>query len=189
MSPIDSHLLTEDLLAYWLSETSPASSDEMEEHLMACEACGEQLDGLIALAQGVRSAFHAGEIGAMTSSAFVRQVREHGLRVREYRLEPDGSVPCTVSPDDDVLVSRLAAPLAGVRRLDAIAESSLQPGVRHRMEDIPFDAEAGEVVYLSRLSQVRGLPAQTLRFVLLSVEADGTRELGTYTFRHRPWET
>ena len=87
---------------------------------MQCDACGQALDELIALGDGVRSAFRAGAVSAVTTSAFVQRLAGQGVRLREYRLPPNGSVNCTVAPDDDLLVSHLEAPLDGVQRLDAV---------------------------------------------------------------------
>jgi hypothetical protein len=109
------------------------------------------------------------------------------MRLREYRLPRNGSVHCTVAPEDELLVSTLEAPLQGVQRLDALAELSIEPGVQHRLEDLPFDAACGEVMYLPSVAQVRLLPAHTLQVTLLAVEPQGSRELGRYTFHHRPW--
>jgi DNA-directed RNA polymerase specialized sigma24 family protein len=107
-------------------------------------------------------------------------------RRTEHRRE-DLLERCTVAPEDQLLVSRLAAPLAGVQRLDLAAEMSTAPGVQHRLEDIPFDPASGEVLYLARLSLVRQLPEHTTTLRLLAVEPDGTRELGRYAFHHAPW--
>jgi hypothetical protein len=181
------HLSPAELLDYWLHDSDPAATDAADEHLMHCEACGEQLDGLIALGHGVRAAFRAGAVSAVTSGAFLRHLRATGLRVREYRLPHNGSVHCTVAPEDEMLASTLEAPLQGVQRLDALAELSIDPGVTHRLEDLPFEAASGEVLYLPRLAQVRALPAHTLQVTLLSVEPAGTREVGRYAFHHRPW--
>lgn len=179
------HLALDELLAYWLHETDSGTTGLVEQHLMACDACGEQIDELAALAQGVRAAVRAGAVGAVASAAFVQRLGAQGLRVREYRVERNGSVICSVAPDDDVLVARLAAPLAGVQRLDVLVEWSVEPGVQHRLEDIPFDPQAAELVFLPRLSLVRQHPRHVARLVLLAVEpAGGTRELGSYTFRH-----
>lgn len=181
------HLSLAELLDYWLHDSDPAATDAADEHLMQCEACGEQLDGLMALGDGVRAALRAGAVSAVTSGAFLRHLRAAGLRVREYRLPHNGSVHCTVAPEDELLASTLEAPLQGVQRLDALAELSIEPGVLHRLEDLPFDAASGAVLYLPRLAQVRALPAHTLQVTLLSVEPAGAREVGRYTFHHRPW--
>ena len=62
-----------------------------------------------------------------------------------------------------------------------------EPGVLHRLQDIPFDPRADEVLFMPKLAQVRLLPAHTLELALLAVEPGGVRELGRYTFHHRPW--
>jgi hypothetical protein len=182
------HVPVETLLAWWLHETDAGQTDAVDEHLLRCDACGETLDALVALGEGVRAAFDAGLVGAIATGDFVARLAGHGLRVREYRLPWNGGVDCTVAPDDDVLVSRLEVPLEGVERLDAILEFSWAPGVRQRIDDIPFDAAAGEVVYLPKTAEVKALPAHT-HTVTLVVAARGGAEhtLGTYTFRHRPW--
>jgi len=181
------HLSVDVLLDYWLRDSDPAATDAVDEHLMQCDVCGHVLDELVALGEGVRGAFRAGAVSAVLSRAFVQRLAGQGLRVREYRLAHNGSVNCTVAPDDELLVSYLEAPLQGVQRLDAVAELSLEPGVQHRLEDVPFDARTGEVLYLPKIAAVKQQPANTLRVTLLAVDAGGTREVGRYTYHHRPW--
>lgn len=155
---------------------------------MQCDACGQALDALAALGEGIREALRAGAVGAVTSAAFVQRLAGQGLKVREYRLPPGGSVNCSVAPDDELLVSHLELPsLQGVQRLDLHVELSLEPGVRHERHDIPFDPQAGEVVYVAKLAEVRRRPAHTVLATLLAVDATGARELGRYLFRHQPW--
>ena len=181
------HLPVETLLDYWLGdEASAAAVDAVDEHLMQCEACGAALDELIALGDGVRAAFHAGAVSAVTTAAFVERLVGRGVRVRQYRLPLNGSVECSVSPDDDLLVSRLEAPLGDVVRLDAVVVSSLAPGVEHRFEDVPFDARTGEVLWVPKLAVVKREPEHTFSVTLLSVEPGGAREIGRYGFHHRP---
>lgn len=187
MNATSSHASLDALLDYWLDDSDAAAIDAMDEHLMRCDACGQVLDGLIALRDGVREAFRLGAVSAITTSAFVQRLVGQGLRIREYRLPFNGSVNCTVAPEDELLVSRLEAPLLGVERLDAVAQLSTEPDVQHRLEDIPFDPQSGEVLYLPRLAEVRRMPAHTMQVTLLAVEPGGNREVGRYTFRHRPW--
>jgi hypothetical protein len=175
------------LLDYWLHDGDAATTDRVDEHLMRCDACGQVLDELAALGDGVRAAFRAGAVAAVTSGAFVQRLASQGLKVRAYRVPHNGSVDCTVAPEDELLASHLVAPLRGVERLDALAEQSTEPGVQHRLQDVPFDPQAGEVLYVPKLAEVRQMPAHTLKITLLSVEPGGTRELGRYTFHHRPW--
>lgn len=183
------HVPLEMLLDYWLHETDAAATARVDEHLMRCDACGQVLDGLVALGQGVRGAFRGGGVMAVASPAFVDRLAAQGLQIREYRLPCNGSVNCTVAPGDDLLVTRLEAPLQGVERLDAVARLSIEPGVQHPIADLPFDAAAGEVLYFPRLAALRQLPAHTLELTLLAVGQDGRREIGRYTFHHSPWNS
>lgn len=187
MRPAADHPPFEALLDYWLRDSDAAATDAVDEHLMRCEACGQVLDEIVALGDGVRKAFGAGEVLAMTSDAFARRLAGGGLKVREYRLPHNGSINCTVAPEDQLLVVHLEAPLQGVQRLDARVELSLEPGVVHNLHDFPFDPQAGEVLYMPRVAQVRQMPAHTAQLTLLAVDAAGAREVGRYTFRHRPW--
>jgi hypothetical protein len=90
-----------------------------------------------------------------------------------------------MSPDDDLLVGRVQVPLAGVRRVDALLQLSLDPGREERLSDLPFDALADEVVLLPRVQTMRGLPSHELRVRLMAVAEDGEREIGRYAFRHQ----
>jgi hypothetical protein len=133
------------------------------------------------LGAGVRGAFADGRIGAVVTPAFVERLRARQLRVREYRVPCNGSVNCSVTPDDDILLSRLQAPLEGVERIDLlVAPADL------RIEDVPFDAAAGEVVVAPSIAHIRTLPAHCQVMRLVAVGADGERLLGKYTFNHSP---
>ena len=187
MSAAALHPPVDALLDYWLHDSEPAETDAIDEHLMACDACGEVLDGLIALGDGVREAFRAGSVSAVTTDAFVQRLAGQGLRIRTYRVPAHGSVECTVAPDDELLVSHLEAPLAGVTRLDAVAQVLGESDLQHRLEDIPFDPRTDGVLHVQRLDVVRAMPAYVYQVTLLAVEPGGERELGRYTFRHRPW--
>lgn len=187
MTTSPNHPSVATLLDYWLHDSDDATTEAVDEHLMQCDACGQRLDGLIALGDGVRAAFRAGAVATVTSGELVQRLAAQGLRVREYRPPRNGSVDCSAAPDDDLLVSRLEAPLQGVQRLDMLTQSSVDPKAQHRLQDIPFDPQAGEVLYVQKLTEVRQMPAHTMTVTLLAVEAAGTREVGRYAFRHRPW--
>lgn len=187
MSGTANHLSTDMLTDYWLHDTDSATTDEVDEHLMQCEPCGQALDDLIALGDGVRAALRSGAVSCVASAAFVRRLTSEGLRVREYRLAHNGSVNCTIAPDDALLVAHLEAPLENVERLDAVVQFSVEPDVQHRLEDVPFDPKSGRVLWLPRIDRVRQLPAHTAEVTLLSVQSGDMREVGRYTFRHRPW--
>jgi hypothetical protein len=154
---------------------------------MQCDACGEVLDELVALGSGVREAFRTGRVAAVVPEAFLTRLKQQGVRIREYRLAHNGSVNCSVAPDDELLVSRLDAPLAGVKRLDAVTRESLAPDVTHHLRDIPFDAQAGQVLFVQKLAEVREQPRHDMTLTLVAQEDSGERELGRYVFHHYPF--
>jgi hypothetical protein len=163
------------LLEYWLGELDEAREGQLDEHLLGCGHCSANLQSLLDLAGEVRRAVRTGAVPTVLTAAFVRRFEAEGLRLREYRVPHNGSVYCTVAPDDDLLITRLDAPLAGIERLDL-----------ERLHDVPFDTAAGEVVITPRMADIRALPATTLRMRLLAVAPAEERLVGEYTFHHSP---
>lgn len=127
MSEALPHPSLQTLLDYWLGDGDSAVTDAVDEHLMRCEHCGAALDRLIALGDGVRAVVRAGMVSMVTTADFVGRLASRGVRVREYRLRPQGSVDCTVAPDDDLVVARLEVALQGVQRLDVRQQPSTLP--------------------------------------------------------------
>lgn len=172
----------EALVAWWLGE-APAG-DTIEEHLLACAHCSGRLEWLAALSGGVRAVVREGRVSMVVSAPFVESMRHSGLRLREYRLDPGGSVNCTIRADDDAVVSRLRAPLEGVRRLDVVQER--EAGPEERIADVPFDAAAGEVLLVPSAAWLKTMPAFTTRTRLVAVGEAGETQVGEYTFVHSP---
>ena len=57
---------------------------------------------------------------------------------------------------------------------------------QRRVEDVPFDPDAGEVLSLPAAAELRKMPAHTFRVQLVAVDDAGERPLGEYTFAHTP---
>jgi hypothetical protein len=178
------HVAFDALVDYWAGDADDEATQAIDEHLLGCDLCGAELDAVIALAAGVKGAYAHGEVAAYVSSAFMARLVASGVRVREYRIPHNGSVHCSVAPDDDMLLSRLQAPLAGVSRVDAIARVG---DVEERRDDVPFDPASGEVLYTPKVADVRLAPAHDVHVRLLAVEDGRERELGHYTLHHQPW--
>lgn len=174
-----SHADLASLVRYWAGELDEAAEAAVEEHYLGCAACTARLAEVQALAEGVRRAFSSGLVRFVVTPRFVEAMRSRGLKLREYRVARNGSVDCSVHPDDDMLFSRLQAPLEGVERVDVIAGEN-------RLEDVVFDAASGEVVMAPSIVHIRTLPAHRYVVRLMAVGADGERELGEYTFNHTP---
>ena len=172
------------LVQRWFGELDDELTLRVDEHLLGCEHCGAQMDEIIALGEGVRRAFTAGLIGTAVGADFLRLLAERGLRLREYRVDPNGSVDCSIGPDDDMVISRLSAPLSGIGRVDLVWAGA--PGESEiRAADIPFDGASGEVVVILTAARLRVMPSYVERMRMFAVDAAGERLIGLYTFNHR----
>lgn len=182
--PID----VETLVAYWLGELPEAAEAPLEEHVFGCAHCTRRLGELAALASGIRAAVRSGAVQAVITQPFLDALKRHGMRIREYGLGPGERVACTLGADDDAVVSRMRAPLAGVTRVDALQSMDLGDGrvQEWRLEDVPFDPAAGELLSLPSAAVLRKLPAHTIRVRLVAVDGADERPLGEYTFAHTP---
>lgn len=174
------------LLAYWLSELGATAENELEEHLFACAECSARLRELVALGAGVRREVRDGSLFSVMTARFVRGLQEAGLNVREYRMNPGGSVLCTVAPENDLVVGHLHAPLAGVERLDLIVHDP-DAGTSQRLEDVAFDPSSDEVVLVPSVKELRRLTHARMRVELLAVASTAERKLGEYSFNHYPY--
>ena len=182
-SPVE----TGELLGYWMDDCDTVRAVEIDEHLFACRICGTKLQMLVDLGNQVRQLIRDGRTSAVIPSGFVESLRDSGLRIREYRLEPNGSVNCTIAPSDDLVISRLGVELASVSRLDVLIDDS-ESGRSMRLEDVSFDPDEHEVTILVKSSELRelGVTIQSVR--LLAVGRHGDELLGEYTFRHSPYQ-
>jgi len=173
------------LLACWLGELDPESEAHTEEHYLGCAECSRRLEWLTTVAQEMRTLTRQSGVNLILTDRFVHKLTEDGLHVREYRVPCNGSVNCTVTPEDDLVVAYLETPLTEVSRVDMIyLDSEGKP--QHRQEDIPFNADNGDVVFSLRIDTLRALPTTTLRVRLCAVDNHGERPLGDYTFNHSP---
>jgi len=178
--------LSEDvLLAWWAGDLRPREEEDLEAHLFSCTECAQRGHEVPAIGDGVQALVREGEVSTALLPVVVERLERDGLRIREYRLQPGGSIQCTVSPEDDVILSRLGADLDGVSRLDLTLR--VDDGPEQRLADLPFDAAANELIFAPSADWLRGLPAHVQRARLLAVGPDGETLLGEYAFHHTPW--
>ncbi len=178
--PIDASVLAD----YWLASLESPEEEAVEEHLLDCDRCGARLREVIALAEGVRNLAREGSLQMVVSDAFLRCAAEEGLRIREYALPPGGSVQCTVTAEDDILIGRLAANLSGATRVDLCICD--ERGVeRFRLPDIPVHSEASSIAFQEPITSAKAAPTHKMIARLVAFdEAGGERLLGEYTFNH-----
>lgn len=175
---------TSDLLAYWLDELDEAQVEAIEEHLFHCDACGARLRELIQLGGAVRKALLKGEFATVVTPSFIRRLQDAGAQLREYHVQPGGSVHCTVAPQDDFVVSHLRADLGDARQIDLVIDDGY--GSQHRFRHVAFNAAAGEVTVIPPVAHVRKLGEVRQRMQLLAVDLSSERVLGEYEFNHSP---
>lgn len=179
-NPIDAEVLMD----YWLADLAADTESLVEEHLLSCDACGDRLRETIALAERLRALARAGSLQVIVGDEFLRHAADAGLRLREYAPPAGGSIQCTVTEDDDLLVARLATGLITAARVDL---SWCDPrGVEHqRMVDIPIHKDAGAVICQQSIRWAKASPSETMIARLLAVNGPGDeRVLGEYTFHH-----
>jgi hypothetical protein len=178
--------LADDLvLGWWIGELGAAEARRVEGHLFSCGSCSARAQLLAAVGEGVRGLVREGRLPAVLSAIVVERLQLEGRRIREYRVAPGGGVQCTVGPEDDVVLARLSARFEGVTRVDLV--SRVDDGPEQRYADLPFDPAAGELIVAPPTDVLRTRPASLERMRLVSVEPQGERLLGEYTFDHSPW--
>lgn len=179
-TPIDAVNLAD----YWLGLLPQTSEDAVEEHLLACDGCGDRLREVIGLCEALRTLAHSGSLKVVVSDAFIQRAIAEGRQVRRYAPPRGGSLACTVSADDELLVGHLAADLSGATRVD-ISFCDARGIERQRMSDIPVDAQSGSIVYQESIVFAKSAPTSSMTARLLAIDADGTeRILGEYIFNH-----
>lgn len=176
------------LLAYWLGELDADNEARTEEHYLGCAECSDRLAWLISLGGEVRALMRISGVNMVLNKQLVHRFSEHGLHLREYHVPRNGSVNCTVMPEDDMVVAYLEASLSDVKRLDLVyLDEEGQP--QQRLEDIPFSADSSTVVYSTRIDDLRALPATTVQVRLLAIDQGSERVLGDYAFKHTPYQS
>ncbi len=177
------HLDPAALADYWLGQ---GDDDAVEQHLFGCAQCTESLDWVVRFAKGVQEVVRRGNLGVVFTPEFLTRLAEEGLRVRTYAPPANGSVQCTVTKADDLLMGRLQADLSAVSRLDVLV-CGRGGEVFARLEDIPFRAEAtSEVVLNQPMDWARAAGPDVRVMKLVAVEQGADRQLAEYTFNHYP---
>lgn len=185
-SPCPNPISFERLVLYWLDDLDEAQSEAIEEHSLGCDACAAELRSIAELDHGIQACAERGGMHAIVSESFVQEMNQRGLRIREYRIPRNGSVRCTIAPDDDVLISRIEVPLTGVERLDLEWDGDPAfAGVR--WEDVPFRADADTLLLANSVAYVRSLPEATGILRAFAIAPGERTLLGEYTLHHTPF--
>ena len=178
------------LLDYWLGEIGGDEERQLDAHLLGCDACSRRLQELVDLGGGIRSLGAPGRCACRDQRKAAGATGEKkGARIREYRSSRRmAASTARVAPEDDLLVARLQAPLAGVKRLDLvlidIEEAAVRPGLA-RFHSIPV---SDAVILMPQIDEVRRQPAHRARMRLMAVSGAASRSWANMSFNHSPWQ-
>jgi hypothetical protein len=178
--PIESAILAD----YWLAVLNGSDDNAVEEHLLACDECGDRLREVIAMAEGIRALAREGSLRMIVSDEYLKRATSEGRHVRQYSVPAGGSVNCTVTAGDDILIARLAANLSGADRVDlSMCDES---GVEQvRLRDIPVRSGADSVILQESITFAKGAPSHKMIARLVVLDESGHESLlGEYTFNH-----
>ena len=172
------------LADYWLGLLGQGEEERVEEHIFDCQECSGRLAEVQAMAEGVRALARAGSLLMVVSESFLNHAGGHGLNIRRYDPPPGGSVQCTVTAEDDLLVGRLAANLSAAQRLD-LSLCDPTGSEQFRLINIPFDPASGNVLWQQSITFAKAAPTSTMVARLIDVRESGEETLlGEYTFNH-----
>lgn len=178
--PVDAAVLA----GYWLAQLSGSEEEAVEEHLLACDECGDRLRQVIGLAEGIRALAREGSLRMIVSDAYLKNAAAEGLRIRQYSVPAGGSVNCTVTAEDDILIGRLAANLSAAGRVDLSLCN--EAGVEQvRLRDIPVRSGTDSVILQESITAAKGAPSHKMIARLLAFDEAGSESVvGEYTFNH-----
>jgi len=178
----------DDLLDYLVGELDGERAEAVEDHLFTCDACAGRLAGLERLGASVADlARHAG-VAANVSAAYLARAERDGVTMREYRLAPGATVPCTTGPED-LWVVRLAADFGDLQDLGLDAElHDLERGEVTPLpgRDVVVDRDRGEVILVFPGEVVRGYPRSRWTLRVHGEGASGAVEIGPFVMDHTP---
>lgn len=178
--PIDPAMLAD----YWFGLKAAPEEEAIEEHLFECDYCGHRLRQVVVLADGIRKLALEGSLRMVVSDVFLQRAAESGLAVREYHVPPGGSVECTVTADDDILIGRVAANLSGAQRVDMCICN--ENGIEQlRLPDIPVHSGRTSVAFQESITFAKSAPSMKMIMRLVGFDDKGSEHvLGEYTFNH-----
>jgi hypothetical protein len=165
-----------------LGELPESEATEVEDHVLSCSDCAGVLERLLDLGARVTEVTREGSTFMLAGQALVGELERVGLVTRTYRMGPGGEVACTVDAKDIYTALHLSLDTRGeVGRVDMVYES---PTGKYRVDDVPVDRDAGEVVFVQPAEYIRTLPSERKTILLIGVGSDGERILGEYVLDH-----
>lgn len=169
-----------ELVGYWLGELTAEREGVVEDALFSDAEVARRLDALARLEAGILQLIREGRLQSSVARKGLAAFDQAGLRLREYRLAPGQTVPCTIA-DEDLVVIRLQGGFTA-NEVDVVMHGEFE-GLPHASETysgVPVDG--GEVILVYPGDRIRALPRSHFRY---EVRAGGL-PAGNYHLDHRP---
>jgi hypothetical protein len=174
------HLSAERLVEYAAGLLEEPGSEELEAHLFSCRACALEAEKLFALGAAVRAA-----VPPVLSVELYRRLSEEGRVAAVNPMSPGETSEVRYPPRESLLVHRLGgSDLTRVRRVD-VALFDAEGSFLVRFDDVPFDAERGEILVACQRHFADVYPPD-IDFRVEMLTAERERCETRYTVLHRP---
>ena len=168
-----------ELLDYLNGEIPESDERELESHLFSCAICSSEAERLAGLVASIAVAAPP----ILTHSRFAALEREGRVEAINV-MRPGQSAEVFFPQSDQLLVHRLGGvDLSRARRIDLDVCAPGGEALLH-LEDIPFDAERGEILVVCQ-SHFADLFPLDIVFSVEAVSADQHQEVARYTVHHR----
>lgn len=148
-----------------------------EEDLFARALAGQapELGWREGLATTLRDMHARGTLDLWLSASDVQRLRESDLEIHFYELDPANPAPLVLSPDADLIVTKVLLDLTHIRSLEAEILSN-EGKVLKRMPDIAFEPGEG-AIYLCCEAELARTAASTQRITRIWAEDETGRRL------------
>jgi hypothetical protein len=181
VSQVTHPLALGELLEYWLGEAEEERAAAIEAHVFECDACAAALDDVVRLGRELVALMREGHVSARATVSLVNRLSRDRLNVRQYSVLPGEVVQCTVTPHDELLLTRLILPGPAPARIDVTER--FYGGETRRVEDVAIDRRAGEVITFLPARPRQSDGSGRVEYVLLDPAA-ADRVIATYTLEH-----
>ena len=172
-----------DVVDYWAHDLTPAEEERIEAHVFACAACARELAVAEALARGIAAVAREGRLHSVVTDGILNRLAADGVRIRMYTLDGPGVVPCAVWADDDLVVARIRADLAGVDAVTIVTRLASGDEIG-RLSDVAVRPGQHEILNAFSAAHLRALPATRVQVSVTTSVDDGDRTIAEYTLEH-----
>ncbi|HTI40547.1 MAG TPA: zf-HC2 domain-containing protein [Vicinamibacterales bacterium] len=177
-----------DLVDYWAGDLTGADAAQLEAHLFECAECAKYLEEVVALGHAIGEGMRGAHFQSIVTDSVLNRLSRDGVRIRSYAFEPGQTIPCSVWPDDDLVVSRLRADLTGYTNVGLVL--AREDGVEmSRIVDIPIGPETTEIIDAVPAARLRAVPSCRLRLVLSGTREGREQVIAEYGLEHTGTET